>query len=1200
MSRLILSCNYKLLIRCRNHKQENRILSNWTQIQSLTMSTESIIPINSLQSNQKIWTIEAMVLRQGIIETFNNVQNNGKIWKMILVDNMGTKIQAVMFNEAIRKFEGIFQHSKAYLISNGTVKKPNEKFSNVHPSLELVLQQHTNVQETTSTFDAHIFANEFVKFKKIQKHIEINPYVDIFGFVSSVGQSYVIKKKNGGETHKREITIMNKELDSLPITFWGDMALNEGQMLQENFDKKQIIVVSNLNGTTYQGQFQLSTTNMSTIQFDPHCVQVQKLKKWLHSSPTDEIDVQQLAVEKKIKQAKEINIRDLLTNPSPIMENTLYYFQATIDDVENKDQPWYHIRLEVIDGNDKPIVILFDEPATSLIGCTISNYINSVRKSNEILFGVTLVSHPLTETNYNTWHQSMLIALSIKNKVGFIDGTVSKPSDPAAALQWTHCNNMVKAWLLNSLSKDTSTSVIYCDLAKDIYVELKERFSQVNRPWMFQLEQDIHNLVQSTTSVTTYFTKLKMLWDELSSLQSHLIHEKVSQYQQYQRTMKFLMGLNESYAAIQGKILLMNPLPSINRVYGLILQEETQRNIQALPSIDGVALAAKGILPSPKDHQAPPRKKSLKCTHCHKDGHTINRCYFIHGFPPGSRKTGTHYKSSAHQVFSTTSTPSTSSLPFTLDQCLQLLTLLNNATQSSSMATHVSNTEHSLSGIPSPLSPDHLWILDSGATDHMVHIVYMGALPEGEYSPSSPSSYHTRMLEEVVESSFTSQSLIRSYTRSFNAFAANLTQQEQQKLASFEGVVSIFPSKTLQPHTTRSWDCMGFSENVHRNPTIESDVIVGVIDTGIWPEVESFRDEGFGPPPKKWKGECKGGRNFTCNKVPRNRHVGCLDDVIADGVDIISISIGGEYAFDLINDSIAIGAFHAMERGILTINSAGNSGFSKSTVSSVAPWIVTVAASTTDLQTVDKVVLGNGRTLVGNAINSFELKGSKFPLVYETDVMSECDKFSARLHSEGCLESDSMKGKIVLCFSPTRIEQAHKAGALGSIAPSETFLGADVSLLVPMPASVLSSQDFDLVKSYVNSTNMPQANILKSETRRDFAAPVVASFSSRGPNPIIPDILKPDICAPGVDILAAFSPAASPSRDPLDKRSVKYSIMSGTSMACPHASGAAAYVKSLHPNWSPSAIRSSLMTSASPMNARKKLVLVNSLMEPGI
>ncbi|KAA8520815.1 hypothetical protein F0562_011488 [Nyssa sinensis] len=182
--------------------------------------------------------------------------------------------------------------------------------------------------------------------------------------------------------------------------------------------------------------------------------------------------------------------------------------------------------------------------------------------------------------------------------------------------------------------------------------------------------------------------------------------------------MKFLMGLNESYATIRGQILLMDPLSSINRVYGLILQEETQQNIQASPPIDGVALAAKGILPPPKYHKAPPRKKSLKCTHCHKDGHTIDRCYFIHGFLPGPRKPGPNCKSSAHQVSSATNTPSISSLPFTLAQCQQLLTMLTNTTQSSSIANHVSNTEHSLSGIP---SSDHLWILDSGATDHMVH-----------------------------------------------------------------------------------------------------------------------------------------------------------------------------------------------------------------------------------------------------------------------------------------------------------------------------------------------------------------------------------------------------------------------------------------------------------------------------------------------
>ena len=79
-------------------------------------------------------------------------------------------------------------------------------------------------------------------------------------------------------------------------------------------------------------------------------------------------------------------------------------------------------------------------------------------------------------------------------------------------------------------------------------------------------------------------------------------------------------------------------------------------------------------------------------------------------------------------------------------------------------------------------------------------------------------------------------------------------------------MVSVFPSKFYHLQTTRSWDFMGFNETVKRNATVESNVIVGVIDSGIWPESESFSDEGFGSPPKKWKGSCRGGQNFTCNK----------------------------------------------------------------------------------------------------------------------------------------------------------------------------------------------------------------------------------------------------------------------------------------------------------------------------------------------
>jgi hypothetical protein len=79
-------------------------------------------------------------------------------------------------------------------------------------------------------------------------------------------------------------------------------------------------------------------------------------------------------------------------------------------------------------------------------------------------------------------------------------------------------------------------------------------------------------------------------------------------------------------------------------------------------------------------------------------------------------------------------------------------------------------------------------------------------------------------------------------------------------------VLSVFPSRTLKLQTTRSWDFMGLTQAAKRNPTVESDVIVGVIDSGIWPESESFNDTGYGPPPTKWKGTCAGGSNFTCNK----------------------------------------------------------------------------------------------------------------------------------------------------------------------------------------------------------------------------------------------------------------------------------------------------------------------------------------------
>ncbi|GMJ00874.1 hypothetical protein like AT5G59100 [Hibiscus trionum] len=510
-----------------------------------------------------------------------------------------------------------------------------------------------------------------------------------------------------------------------------------------------------------------------------------------------------------------------------------------------------------------------------------------------------------------------------------------------------------------------------------------------------------------------------------------------------------------------------------------------------------------------------------------------------------------------------------------------------------------------------------------------IYIAYLGSLPDGDYVPTS---HHFSLLQALFKQSSVENYLIRSYRRSFNGFAVKLTDEEAKKLASFKGVVSVFPNKVYHLQTTRSWDFMGFNQTVKRNATSESNVVIG-----------------FSPPPKKWKGTCKGGQNFTCNNkligarvyvtnsardteghgshtastaagnhignasfyglaegtarggVPSARIAaykvcsveGCtsenilagFDDAIADGVDVLTVSLGRDDSSEFYMDPVAIGAFHAAEKGIVVVQSAGNSGPRLQSVGSVAPWILTVAASTTDRFFIDKVVLGNGKTLTGFSVNSFSLNRTKVPLVYGLQATSDCDESSARLCYSGCLNRSLVKNKIVLCDDMDGLVEAHDIGALGSIVQTSF---QNLSVVVPLPASALRADDYESLKSYyLKSNKKAVADLLKSETVEDSWAPVVAEFSSRGPNRIVADILKPDISAPGVNILAAFSPVTPPSSTATDKRRVKYNVLSGTSMSCPHVAAVAAYVKTFHPDWSPSAIKSALITTASPMDPSK-------------
>ncbi|KAF7129467.1 hypothetical protein RHSIM_Rhsim10G0064300 [Rhododendron simsii] len=173
--------------------------------------------------------------------------------------------------------------------------------------------------------------------------------------------------------------------------------------------------------------------------------------------------------------------------------------------------------------------------------------------------GLILITQLLTEENYNTWSRAMLMALNIKNKEGFVNGSIQQPPTTSTTefQQWRRCNNLIKAWLFNSISENIKASVIYNESAHEIWTDLKEHFSRTNTVHLFQVEEAIHDCKQDNMTIGAYYTKLKGPWDEHDALcciptcTCGTVKELL-QFQQSQRTMKFLMGLNEAYIVVRG------------------------------------------------------------------------------------------------------------------------------------------------------------------------------------------------------------------------------------------------------------------------------------------------------------------------------------------------------------------------------------------------------------------------------------------------------------------------------------------------------------------------------------------------------------------------------------------------------------------------------------------------------------------------
>ncbi len=514
-----------------------------------------------------------------------------------------------------------------------------------------------------------------------------------------------------------------------------------------------------------------------------------------------------------------------------------------------------------------------------------------------------------------------------------------------------------------------------------------------------------------------------------------------------------------------------------------------------------------------------------------------------------------------------------------------------------------------------------------------------------------------------------------SYTFSFDGFAAEMTADQAEAMKAVEGVLAVNKDeiRTLDTSSTPAFlGLTGTDGFWNKTGAKGENVVIGIVDGGIWPEHPSFSDRtaanGSGTKGGKlgyqqipgWNARCVPGEMFTasnCNQkiigaqyynagwggnagidaqlpweynsprdfgghgthtastsggnygvpatgeaavfgtvsgiAPRARisvykvcwetgaggscfssdSVAAIDQAVADGVDVINFSISGSQTN--FRDSVEIAFMYAADAGVFVATSAGNSGPTTSTVAHPGPWLTTVAAGTHNRNGAGSVTTGDGVTYYGASVATAVPSS---PLVDSVNVgLAGADPTEVELCYPGTLDPALVTGKIVLCKRGViaRVDKSYavkEAGGVGMVMYNspDSSLNADFHFV---PTVHVNQADGLAIKAYIAgmgasaTASIAQANVVYTEP-----APFTASFSSRGPlRAGGGDLLKPDVIAPGQDVLAGVAPPGNSGR--------LFDLYSGTSMSSPHVAGLAALFKEMHPDWSPMAIKSALMTT---------------------
>ncbi|XP_073260834.1 uncharacterized protein [Populus alba] len=263
--------------------------------------------------------------------------------------------------------------------------------------------------------------------------------------------------------------------------------------------------------------------------------------------------------------------------------------------------------------------------------------------------GFTITQVQLKGNNYEEWARSFRTALRARKKFGFIDGSIARPSEESEDWEdWWTINSLLVSWIRNTIESTLRSTISHVEIARDLWLDIKDRFSITNGPRIQQLRSQLADCKQRGMTIMDYYGKLKQLWDELGNFEQLPVckcgkctcnlSSELEKRREEEKVHLFLMGLDEQrFGTTRSNILAQDPLPGLHKVYSILTQEEQVKGMTRGREEQGEFVAFVARNRTDGRHQGSMTRTDGQekgiCSHCHKSGHGEDNCFALTGYP---------------------------------------------------------------------------------------------------------------------------------------------------------------------------------------------------------------------------------------------------------------------------------------------------------------------------------------------------------------------------------------------------------------------------------------------------------------------------------------------------------------------------------------------------------------------------------------